>query len=235
MEQRGYAPATIGRRFATVAGFYRYAVIDGVLAVDPTLAVTRPSVPWEGQRRTVLHPLEFAAILTAARRDGPHSHALVALLGMIGLRVGEACRINVSDLHQQAGYELLHVVGKGNKPATIPLPIPVLRAVREAAGDRLSGPLLLNRSGERFRRASVAARITKLAKTAGLTTTVSPHGLRRTFCTAGLIAGVPLRDMQYAMRHADARTTTRYDMARANLDRHASHAVAAYLAGMASG
>ena len=38
--------------------------------------------------------------------------------------------------------------------------------------------------------------------------------------------------MQYAMRHADSRTTLRYDMARANLDRHAAHAVAAYLAGM---
>lgn len=154
---------------------------------------------------------------------------------MLGLRVGEACRINITDLRQQAGYELLAVVGKGNKPATIPLPIPVLRAVRDAVGERSSGPLLLNRNGQRFRRASVAARITRLATSAGLTTRVSPHGLRRTFCTAGLIAGVPLRDMQYAMRHADARTTTRYDMARANLDRHAAHAVAAYLAGMATG
>ena len=234
MEQRGYAAATIGRRFATVAGFYRYAVIDGHLAADPTLAVTRPAVPWEGQRRTVLHPLEFAALLTAARRDGPHSHALVALLGMIGLRVGEVCRLDVTDLRQQAGYELLGVVGKGNKPAVIPLPIPVLRAVREAAGERRTGALLLNRKGERFRRGSVAARLTRLGSTAGLTTPVSPHGLRRTFCTAGLIAGVPLRDMQYAMRHADARTTMRYDMARANLDRHAAHAVAAYLAGMAA-
>jgi len=35
---------------------------------------------------------------------------------------------------------------------------------------------------------------------------VSPHSLRRAFCTAGLISGVPLRDMQYAMRHADSRT-----------------------------
>ena len=34
--------------------------------------------------------------------------------------------------------------------------------------------------------------------------------------------------MQYAMRHADPRTTMRDDMARANLDRHAAHAVAAY-------
>ena len=81
MEQRGYAPTTISRRFATVAGFYRYAVVDGHLAADPTLAVTRPKAPWEAQRRTVLHPLEYAALLTAARRDGPQSHALVALLG----------------------------------------------------------------------------------------------------------------------------------------------------------
>ena len=45
----------------------------------------------------------------------------------------------------------------------------------------------------------------------------------------------PLRDMQYAMRHAYARTTMRHDMARANLDRHAAHSVAAYLAGMTVG
>lgn len=151
MEQRAYAPATIGRRFATVAGFYRYEVIDGHLPADPSVAVTRPAVPWEGQRRTVLHPLEFAALLTAARRDGPQSHALIALLGMIGLRVSEVCRIDVTDLPQQSGYELISILGKGRKPAVIPLPIPVLRSVREAAGERAHGPLLLNRHGERFR------------------------------------------------------------------------------------
>ena len=46
---------------------------------------------------------------------------------------------------------------------------------------------------------------------------------------------MPLRDPQCAMRHADARTTIRCDMARANLNRHAAHSVAAYLAGMAIG
>ena len=52
---------------------------------------------------------------------------------------------------------------------------------------------------------------------------------------AALDAGVPLRDVQDAASHADPRTTLRYDMARANLDRHAAHAVAAYLAGMSVG
>ena len=41
--------------------------------------------------------------------------------------------------------------------------------------------------------------------------------------------------MQYAMRHADPRTTLRYDMAKTNLERHAAHADAAYLAGVSTG
>ena len=234
MEQRGLAPATIGRRFTTVSGFYRYAVIDGHCQKDPALAVTKPRVPWEGQRRSVLHPLEYAALLTTARHAGPGSHALVALLGMIGLRVGEATAINVTDLRQQSGYELLTIMGKGAKPAVIPLPVPVLRAVREAIADRAAGPLLLNQHGKRLNRQSAARHLSRLARQAGLSQHLSPHTLRRTFCTAGLVSGVPLRDMQYAMRHADSRTTLRYDMARANLDRHAAHAVAAYLAGMSA-
>ena len=56
MEQEQLAQATISRRFGTVAGFFRYAVVDGHLADNPALAVTRPRVSWEGQRRTVLHP-----------------------------------------------------------------------------------------------------------------------------------------------------------------------------------
>ena len=72
MEQRGYAPSTIGRRFTTVAGFFKYAVIDGHLVADPTLAVTRPRVPWEAQRRT-------AAARPAVRAEAcrqPHHAAL---------------------------------------------------------------------------------------------------------------------------------------------------------------
>ncbi len=60
---------------------------------------------WEAQRRNVLHPLEYTALLTAERRDGPQSHALVALLGMLRLRVSEACRANVTDLSYRSGYK----------------------------------------------------------------------------------------------------------------------------------
>jgi len=111
----------------------------------------------------------------------------------------------------------------------------VLRALREAVDGRTTGPILRTRTGRRMDLAGASRALTRVAHAAGITRPISPHGLRRTFCTTGLVAGVGIRDMQYAMRHADPRTTMRYDMARANLDRHAAHAVAAYLAGMSTG
>ena len=56
MQPHRLASATISRRFTTLAGFYRYTVIDGRLHKDPSLAVTHPRAPRQGQHRTVLHP-----------------------------------------------------------------------------------------------------------------------------------------------------------------------------------
>jgi len=56
-----------------------------------------------------------------------------------------------------------------------------------------------------------------------------PHMLRHTLVTTMLDAGVDLRDVQIAPRHADPRTTMRYDRARKNLDRHPNYILAAYL------
>jgi integrase/recombinase XerD len=54
--------------------------------------------------------------------------------------------------------------------------------------------------------------------------------LRHTFVTAMVDAGVDLRDVQIAARHADPRTTMRYDRARQNLDRHPNYILAAFMA-----
>jgi integrase/recombinase XerD len=92
----------------------------------------------------VLHPLEFAAVPSAARQHDTTAHALVALLGF---RVSEACNAQIEDLHYSGAYELLRVLGKGAKPAEIPLPIPVLRAVKAATEGRNRGPILLSAKG----------------------------------------------------------------------------------------
>jgi integrase/recombinase XerD len=51
------------------------------------------------------------------------------------------------------------------------------------------------------------------------------------FIMAALDAGVPLRQVHVAARHADPRTTIVYDPRRQDFDRHAAYVVVAFAAG----
>ena len=81
-----------------------------------------------------------------------------------------------------------------------------------------------------MQRHSAARRLRQLQRVAGVRIArMHPHMLRHTYVTTMLDAGVDLRDTQIAARHADPRTTMRYDRARTNLDRHPNYILAAYM------
>ena len=120
---------------------------------------------------------------------------------------------------------------RGDKVVLVPLPPAVGRALGRAIDQRAAGPILLNRRGARMDRHAATRRLRHLATTAGVRLPrMHPHMLRHTFVTTMLDAGVDLRDVQIAARHADPRTTMRYDRARQNLDRHPNYILAAYMA-----
>jgi site-specific recombinase XerD len=229
-ENRRYAASTVSRRLSMVAGFYRTCVIDGVLEHSPAEFVRRPTVPATSPTLGLSH-LQFEAML-AAGRDSPNLNdfALVCLLGLLGLRISEATGLDVTDLGEEHGHRVVRVIGKGHKIVLVPMPPAVARAVDRAVGNRLSGPILLNRAGRRMDRHAATRRLHRLQRVAGVRIArMHPHMLRHTFVTTMLDAGVDLRDTQIAGRHADPRTTMRYDRARTNLDRHANYVLAAYM------
>jgi site-specific recombinase XerD len=230
-EQRRFKPSTVSRRFSVTAGFYRTCAIDGILAHSPAENVRRPSVPPESPTLGFTH-LQFEALLTAAREStNRYDFALVAMLGLLGLRIFEATGADIADLGEEHGHRVLRVCGKGSKVVLVPLPPAVGRAIDRATGGRPGGPLLLNTRGARMDRHAATRRLRRLAQAAGVPITrPHPHMLRHTFVTTMLDAGVDLRDVQIAARHADPRTTMRYDRARKNLDRHPNYILAAYMA-----
>lgn len=219
------------RRLSVVAGFYRTCVIDGVLDHSPADYVRRPTVPPESPTLGLTH-LQSEAMLTPARQSSnPFDFALVCLLGLLGLRIFETVGADIDDLAEEHGHRVLRVRGKGGKVVLVPLPPAVSRAVDRAAGERCTGPLLLNRRGMRMDRHAATRRLRHLAGDAGVRLPrMHPHMLRHTFVTTMLDAGVDLRDVQIAARHADPRTTMRYDRARKNLDRHPNYILDAYMA-----
>ncbi|GAB2471323.1 tyrosine-type recombinase/integrase [Luteococcus sp. H138] len=230
-EVRGFKASTISRRLSVVIGFYRTCAIDGIIPTSPAEHVRRPNVPPESPTLGLSH-LQFEAMLTTAKAStNINDFALVAMLGLLGLRIFEACGANIEDLGEEHGHRVLRVRGKGGKVVQTPLPPAVQRAIERAVDGRMSGPILRCTRGTRMDRHSATRRLRALAKAAGVTTArMHPHMLRHTFVTTMLDAGVDLRDVQIAARHADPRTTMRYDRARNNLDRHPNYILAAYMA-----
>jgi integrase/recombinase XerD len=166
-EIRRFKPSTVSRRFSVAAGFYRTCVLDGILEHSPAEHVRRPSVPAESPTLGFTH-LQFEALLTAARQSpNPYDFALVAMLGLLGLRIFEAAGADIADLGEEHGHRVLRVCGKGTKVVLVPLPPAVGRAIDRAAGSRTRGPVLLNRRGTRMDRHAATRRLHQLAGTAG--------------------------------------------------------------------
>jgi len=232
LEERGRARATVTRRLSTIAGFYRYAVEEELLAVSPAAHVHRPRVDYESHA-VALDRNELGALLVAAGLGTAGEHGLISLLALNGLRVSEAVGADVEHLGLERGHRTLTVTRKGGKIVTIPLAPRTARAIDLAIGERTEGPVFLAADGRRLDRHGAGRIVRKTARRAGIGKPVTPHTLRHAFITAALDAGVPLRDVQEAASHADPRTTMRYDRARGSLDRHATYIVAAYLAGAA--
>ena len=152
-EIRRFKPSTVSRRFSVTTGFYSTCALDGVLPHSPAEHVRRPSVPAESPTLGFTH-LKFEALLTAARESpNPADFALVAMLGLLGLRIFEATTsADIADLGEEHGHRVLRVCGKGTKIVLVPLPPAVGRAIERATGSRTRGPILLNTRGTRMDR-----------------------------------------------------------------------------------
>jgi integrase len=180
--------------------------------------------------RLGLDRAEIGALLVAAERSSARDHALVCLLALNGLRVSEALAADVDDLGHERGHRTLALKRKGGKRQTTALAPRTADAIARLVGERTEGPIFVTRSGKRLDRFAAVKVIRRLARRAGVAKATSPHTLRHGFVTAALDAGVSLRDVQDAAGHSDPRTTRRYDRGRNSLDRHATYAVAQYLA-----
>jgi len=85
------------------------------------------------------------------------------MLGLLGLRIFEACGADIADIGEETRPPRPAVVGKGSKVVLVPLPPAVGRAIDQAIGTRGRGSILLNRRGRRMDRHGATRRLRHLA------------------------------------------------------------------------
>ena len=232
--ERGLMDSSVVTMMHGVRGFFRFAHVDGLIAADPAVYARLPKVQRDESRTQGLDRLELIRFLQVAQTISVHHGALAYLLGINALRASEAAAVHIEHYADTLrGHRVLHLVGKGNKPATMPITVPVLRVLEACRGQRTSGSLVLRPvSGKPIDPSRRLPDGHSDRDDRRIPRHISPHSLRHAAITNALDAGVPLRDAQILARHADPRTTEHYDRARGNLDRNGVHFLTAYVAGV---
>jgi integrase/recombinase XerD len=224
--------ATANRRLTVLRRFYRWALRERVIAVDPTLRL-------HAARRTARFPVTISeaqveALLAApdvSTALGLRDRAMFEVLYAAGLRVSELVGLKLGELSLTEG--LVRVVGKGSKERIVPLGEEARAWVeRYLAGarpgllaGRVADAVFVTQRAAPMTRQMFWILVKRYAAQADIRAPLSPHGLRHAFATHLLNHGADLRVVQLLLGHADISTTQIYThVARARLKAlHAEH------------
>lgn len=198
-------PSTKSTYYSHLRAWYRWLLVSGHRADDPTAAAKAPKPP-----RGTPHPVADEHMIRLM--NGGHyrqTQAMILLAALAGLRVHEIAKVRGQDVDLVAG--VITVTGKGNVTAQLPLhPMLIELAKRmprrgwwfpaRACGNRSASGHVLPRS---------VTDVVRLAmRRAGVPG--SAHSLRHWYGTTLVDSGADLRTTQTLMRHASLQTTQIY-------------------------
>lgn len=221
-------PATMGRKLSSLRTFFRVLVRRKLIASNPLTGL-------RGPKRAQRLPRFLGKDETSRLLDGSsgkvrsgfehaRDQALFEVLYASGLRISEACHLDLGDVAAEgAGASITVREGKGRKDRIVPaggrawqalrayLPLRAALLEATAAQGRPSDgqALFLSRRGLRLGEREARRKLDR-RELENAVKRVSPHALRHSFATHLLGEGADLRSIQEMLGHASLRTTQRY-------------------------
>jgi len=213
----GVDPRTLAKSSSAIRSFFRFLVLEGKVAGNPTRLLDPRHVAMRIPRFLKQDEVDrLLAAIPATGALGQRDRALFELIYSCGLRVSEAIDLTVDRI--SLAEKVVRVLGKGSRERIVPLGgrakrelEAYLRAVRPGLlrKGRATDWLFLGRGGRRLSRKTVWKTYARLAAGAGLGST-KVHALRHSFATHLLQGGADLRAVQELLGHADIGTTQIY-------------------------
>jgi len=220
LKERGYTETSVARKVAAVRSYFAFLAAEGSISSNPTEGLSSPRVGKTLPK--AISPNEVDELLEQpARRSTPEAkrdRAMLELLYATGMRVTELVSLDMENLNLDPRSPFVRCIGKGAKERSIPIHDHALEAVNGYLEDgrpmmvrnNVEPALFVNRRGERLTRQGFWLILKGYAKSANLGDGVTPHTLRHSFATHMLRGGMPLRNVQEMLGHANISTTQVY-------------------------
>lgn len=212
MFDRGLKKNTVRTQATVIYGFLKWCKARGYIDFEPPKPPPAPR-PDRGS----LSPAQVHAFLRCIEtgRNRLRNRALAYLLLATGIRLGEAARLQLSDVNEG----LIHVraaTSKVRRSRIVPLGVQAHKAVQEyvlfGRQGSIEPTLFLSESGGPISLRGIQMVIKRAARRAGLQ--VGPHLLRHTFATQSLIQGASAFHIKSMLGHSTLSSTEIYmDMA----------------------
>lgn len=205
------------RILSGIHSFYRFLLYHNYIETDPSELIEMPKK--ELHLPDVLTVEEINAMIEQidlSSSEGHRNRAIIEMLYGSGLRVSELTDLKLSNMYREEGYMLIR--GKGSKQRLVPISPEAEKWFVFWMEDRahldvkpeFADIAFLNRYGRQLTRAMIFTIIKRLAASAGIKKTVSPHTLRHSFATHLLQNGADLRIIQQLLGHESITTTEIY-------------------------
>lgn len=164
----------------------------------------------------VCTPKDIAAMLKKCSRKyatGRRNRAIIVFLYRCGLRVSELLSLTPQDVDGKAKrLRVLH--GKGDKSRVVAMDAMAVDHLIDWLEMRFNGsatsPLFCTLEGKPLVAVYVRNMLRRVARKAGVTHRVHPHGLRHTHASELAAENVPLHQIRDQLGHANIATTDHY-------------------------
>lgn len=199
-----------------VRTWLHYLQQTGYIKKNPMSAIHIGSTRHEP--RDILTIAEIKELYGACR--SLRERAVLSLFYGCGLRIAEAEKINIKDVHFKSG--LLYVrEGKGKKRRVIPMSATVSRDLRDYYLHERSGYIksntsdnqdafILNTRGNRMLKSALRNLIKSIIGRTTIATPITTHGLRHSIATHLIESGMSLEDVRDFLGHEFIDTTQIY-------------------------
>ena len=211
----GCSELTIAKDISGIRALGDFLVRKGMWEENVALALDKPKAAKHLPKVLSIEQIDaLLGCIDPSTPSGKRDDALFELIYSCGLRISEACTLQLANVHLDE--KLILVRGKGDKERIVPFGeralekiLVYLNEVRPALVKGRSVPeLFVNYRGDPISRKGVWKRFQELEALSGVEAKV--HTLRHSFATHLLSGGADLRSVQELLGHSDLSTTTIY-------------------------